>query len=296
MSRWIGLDTLNRYQNGKKLSGVIYMHRISDIRMSGISTRNFKMFRQLCGDSTLKNVVIVTNMWGQVSKEVGEAREAELKEEEMFFKPVLDKGAVMLRHNENTKYSAQNVVRCIMDNHPLSLRIQRELVDEKKDISQTGAGEDVDGELMVQTRKHRQEMRELQEEMRGGISWVTMHEFSLTVLHFSEALRVKDEVMKRELEVKARKLQEEMNRHRSEAQGRASEHSEGRQRLERHMQELIEGSHRAAERARNEHVCRMSELQRRLEKMASESQKTRADLLRQVEELRASRDQGCICM
>lgn len=158
---------LDRYQNGRKLSGVIYMHRISDIRMSGISTRNFKMFRQLCGDSTLKNIVIVTNMWGQVSKEVGEAREAELKKEEMFFKSALDKGAVMLRH-ENTEDSAWNVIRRIMDNHPLSLRIQRELVDEKREVSQTGAGEEVDGELMLQVRKHRQEMRALEEEMQGG--------------------------------------------------------------------------------------------------------------------------------
>ena len=61
--------------------------------MSGISTRNFKM----CGDGTLKNIVIVTHMWGQVSKEVGEAREAKLKKEEKFFKSALDTGAVMVR-------------------------------------------------------------------------------------------------------------------------------------------------------------------------------------------------------
>jgi hypothetical protein len=81
------------------------MHRISDVRMGGISTRNFKMFRQLCGESTLRNVVIVTNMWGEVGREVGEAREAELGSDDRFFKPVLDKGAHMLRHN-NDKTSA----------------------------------------------------------------------------------------------------------------------------------------------------------------------------------------------
>ena len=40
-----------------KLSGVIYMHRISDFKMGGISRRNFHMFRSLCGEKTLKNVV-----------------------------------------------------------------------------------------------------------------------------------------------------------------------------------------------------------------------------------------------
>ncbi len=158
----------NRYENGKKLAGVIYMHRISDFRMGGISTRSFKMFRELCGDSTLRNVVIVTNMWGEVSKEVGEAREAELAKEDIFFKPVLDKGALMSRH-ENMRDSAYGILRKIIGNHPLTLQIQTELVDQKKDISQTAAGAQLNRELMEQIQKHKNEMLVLQNEMRGGI-------------------------------------------------------------------------------------------------------------------------------
>ena len=156
----------DRYEQGKKLAGVIYIHRISDFRMGGISTRNFKMFRELCGESSLKNVVIVTNMWGEVSRDVGEAREQELATQSMFFKPVLDKGALMLRH-ENTVQSAHNILGHIISNHPLSLQIQRELVDQKKDISQTSAGAELNRELMEQIQKHKTEMRTLQEEMRG---------------------------------------------------------------------------------------------------------------------------------
>ena len=54
------------------------MHRISDFRVGGIAKRNFNMFRKLCGDETLRNVVIVTNMWGEVSPAQGAAREREL--------------------------------------------------------------------------------------------------------------------------------------------------------------------------------------------------------------------------
>jgi len=90
-----------------KLSGLIYVHRISDVRMGGISGRNFRMFRKLCGDDTLKNIVIVTNMWGEVGQAKGQMREAELKNK--FFKPTLDKGAQMLRH-DNTVESAHNIL------------------------------------------------------------------------------------------------------------------------------------------------------------------------------------------
>ncbi|KAF8910600.1 P-loop containing nucleoside triphosphate hydrolase protein [Gymnopilus junonius] len=155
-----------KYEGGKQLAGVIYLHRISDFRMGGISTRNFKMFRQLCGESSLKNVVILTNMWGEVSREVGEAREDELASKDMFFKPVLDKGGQLFRH-DNTQKAAHTVLRQIMENHPIALQIQRELVDQKKQISETAAGEELNRELMTQIRKHRDEMRSLQEEMRG---------------------------------------------------------------------------------------------------------------------------------
>ncbi|KAF9788762.1 hypothetical protein BJ322DRAFT_1050942, partial [Thelephora terrestris] len=59
------------------------------------------------------NVVIVTNMWGKVDVEVGKEREAELKREDDFFKPVLDKGTRMARH-ENTDLSAERVVRLLL--------------------------------------------------------------------------------------------------------------------------------------------------------------------------------------
>lgn len=124
------------------------------------------MFRELCGDSTLQNVIIVTNMWGEVSKDVGEARESELAGEDIFFKPVLAKGASMSRH-ENTRDSAYEILRQIIENNPLTLQIQRELVDQKKDISQTAAGAELNRELMMQIKKHEEEMRVLQNEMRG---------------------------------------------------------------------------------------------------------------------------------
>jgi hypothetical protein len=63
--------------------------------------------------------------------------------------------------------SAHNVLRHILENNPLSLQIQRELVDEKKDISQTAAGAELNRELMLQIQRHKEEMKELQAEMQG---------------------------------------------------------------------------------------------------------------------------------
>ncbi|CAA7269626.1 unnamed protein product [Cyclocybe aegerita] len=249
--RMIGLFLATTYENGKKLAGVIYIHRISDFRMGGISTRNFRMFRELCGESTLENVVIVTNMWGEVSREIGEAREAELASRDVFFQPVLQKGAQLLRH-ENTEESAHLILRHIIDNHPLSLQIQRELVDEHKDISQTAAGAELNKELMRLMEKHKKEMRELQEDLE-------------------EAIRTKDEETKRELEIETKKLQAEMNRVQSDAAGLVSQYKAEKEQMETRMHQFIEQSQLNTQQAAQKHNEQMEVLQKHLNDTTSNS-------------------------
>ena len=115
--------------------------------MGGTHMKNFRMFRNLCGEDALKNVVIVTNMWGGVEPEVGKAREAELTREDTFFKPALEKGARMIRH-DNTLSSAEVIIRLVFDNRPLPLQIQRELVNERKDVIETSAGQELNGQIL----------------------------------------------------------------------------------------------------------------------------------------------------
>lgn len=134
--------------------------------MGGISTKNFRMFKRLCGEATLQNVIIVTNMWGNIDMKVGEAREAELISEDIFFKPAVDKGAKVMRHF-NTHESAKNIVRQVLGNQPTVLQIQAEIVDEKKDILQTAAADELDRQLKEVMEKQRLEEERVRAEMEG---------------------------------------------------------------------------------------------------------------------------------
>ena len=71
------------------------------------------MFRELCGDGDLKNAVIVTNRWGEIDHREADAREAELAGGDFFYRPVLAKGAQMIRHH-NTLHSAKKIIRLIL--------------------------------------------------------------------------------------------------------------------------------------------------------------------------------------
>jgi hypothetical protein len=270
--------SVHRYENGVKLAGVIYIHRISDVRMSGIATRNFRLFRNLCGDSTLRNVVIMTNMWSRVSLEEGESREAELASQDIFFKPVLDKGGQLVRH-DNTLASAQAILQIMLRNHPMALRIQQELVDEKRDISLTAAGKELNRELAEQAERHYAELEKVRQEMK-------------------DAIRDKDEETRKELEQEQRKLHDQINQVHSDSQRLASEYGEEKQRLEQRMQELREQATRDVERAREEYERRVGEYENRLRDSANASAAEKAEIMRQLEDmqrqLNENRGGGCM--
>jgi len=59
----LSTERSDRYEDGSKLVGIIYLHRISDYQFTRTAGHNLRMFRELCGDSNLKNVILITNMF-----------------------------------------------------------------------------------------------------------------------------------------------------------------------------------------------------------------------------------------
>jgi len=262
-SQTVSTQSFARYESGSKLAGIVYIHRISDERFTGISVRNFKMFRKLCGESSLKNVVIVTNMWGKVEESVGEARERELTE--IYFKPALDKNAQLARHH-NTTQSSHDIVRRIMKNDPAPLRIQQELVDEGKNIKDTAAGEALNEELNTLIRHHEIEMNALREEMR-------------------QALKEKDEETRRELEEETRRIREQMDRMRAESNTMAAKYNLERKKMEEAVQRMQEQSRLERLRAHAEHMKQIDELKAELERNTTASTEEREAMLQRIHEL-----------
>ena len=148
-----------RYSAGKKLTGIVYIHRISDDKFGGSVAKNFQVFRELCGDKTLKNVVLVTNMWGRVTPSLGVGREKQLQSK--HFKSAIDKGARLLRYDD-TPESAQEILRTILHNEPEVLKIQRELVEDRKEVGQTGAGAELSKEMRKMMESHIKEIKQLE--------------------------------------------------------------------------------------------------------------------------------------
>lgn len=93
------------YNNETQLSGLLYLHRITDIRVGGVSYKNMKLFRKICG---LQNVLLCTTMWDRIDASIGTAREQQLQSD--FWNNMIVNGASTVRHDGN-----QQTAQAIMD-------------------------------------------------------------------------------------------------------------------------------------------------------------------------------------
>lgn len=259
--------------------------------MGGISLKNFRAFRNLCGEQTLRNVVIVTNMWGDVTPQLGEQRERELATKDEFFKPGLDKGAKMMRHN-NVLGSAQEIIRHLLKNNPMALQIQREIVDEHKDVSQTAAAAEIERELRAEREKQRIEAERVKLQMEGTSACGSPNRACM-LIGSAEGARAQEAQLRLQREEEARRRQAELNRiaaeqrwaqeqrerERREMEQRAREQAEARQReadrIHREHQEQLERERRVAEEARMRAAKEARRQQEEVQRLISQQQQGR---------------------
>lgn len=173
VATWLG----SAYEDKITLSGILYLHRISDNRLGGVSFRNLTMFKKLCGDAFYPRVFLVTTMWDKVNMVEGEGRERTLIGTNDFWGKMIQEGAKTQRHR-GTVESAKQLLDKVIGNRgvdaPSVLKVQHEMVDEHKNLDETAAGRTFEAELLKQREMHQREMKKLQEEV---MEMMEMNEF-----------------------------------------------------------------------------------------------------------------------
>jgi hypothetical protein len=163
-------EILFSYKAKKVLSGILYLHPITDRKVRGTTVRNIRVFESLIGKDPRKFVFVVTNLWDLLpDEETGVMRETELKTNEKFFKSLIDGGATLIRHR-NTKETAHEIIQQVLDkrskfprqppttlpksrnskslvsNSKDAVAIQSEMVDNNRRLGQTSAAPQLMGE------------------------------------------------------------------------------------------------------------------------------------------------------
>ena len=147
------------------LSGLLYFHRISDNRMAGSPLKNLRMFEELCGKNSFKNVILTTTMWDEVNQETGATREGELKN--IYWKAMINRGSSTARF-EGKRDSAFRLIAPLLDeaNNRNTLLLQKELVDLDLRLSETHAGQKLRSEIKQLAKQQQELLRQIREELK----------------------------------------------------------------------------------------------------------------------------------
>ncbi|KAG8797240.1 hypothetical protein FRC16_009108 [Serendipita sp. 398] len=130
----------------------------ADQRMTGSLLKNLKMFVSLCGIQSMPIVTIVTTMWSRVLKEVGEARERELKQKMWF--DMIEKGCNVKRFDGTYQSALDILADAKTVTAPL---LSTEMVAQRKKLKATAAGHELAQEIKNLVKQRKAANRKLQE-------------------------------------------------------------------------------------------------------------------------------------
>jgi hypothetical protein len=135
------------------MATIIYLHRISDNRMTGSDLDNLHMFTILCGQQVMPHVVITTTMWTKVTMEEGEVREGELKRK--FWKDMMA-GGCRIERFKDTHDSAWSIIDGLARNHRTQVALPRESVGIDLRLHETRVSTNLTKELerLIEDHKH----------------------------------------------------------------------------------------------------------------------------------------------
>jgi hypothetical protein len=147
------------------LKGVIYLHRITDVRFPRSAVKTLDIFKEICGETALKNVVLATTRWKRVKERDGVQREQNLCEH--FWKDMLDKGSQMVRYHGD-RDSAKGIIAGLIGKSTVVLDLQHELVEQEKPLSQTKAGKLVSEDVATLKEEYEKNLVELESRRRAS--------------------------------------------------------------------------------------------------------------------------------
>lgn len=247
------------FEEGTRLSGMIYLHRITDVRMTGSALRNLVMFQKLCGENAYSSVVLATTMWDLVKEATGEQREQELIESDEYWGYMRSKGSRIFRLAQ-TRKSCLEIIRYILSlDSTVVLELQDEIVNQGHQIEETKAGLQLNVDILRERKKYQAELQAMKEQMQETMALQNaelQRTFREVYNKLEENIRLKEEEqakLKQDLkEVQARKDHEfdEFKKQLADMEGARKRYDDNNRRMEEFLsskqkepyKELINGN------------------------------------------------------
>lgn len=220
------------------------------------------MFRKLCGEDVLKNVILATTFWEGVDPAVGASREDELRANSDFWGGMLAKGAKMARL-ARSKDSALALLDQISTNEKVVLGAQDEMVNQGHSVQETSAMR-ADNEGLTRTRQRWEAQKEAETAKMLAETEQARVEAATKLAQEREGLRRQRE---------SDRLAEDLRL--------AREKKEARQRYEKDLQEVRKERQRQEQRQRDEKAAMARKEREERERQEAREQAAAVEVVRQ---------------
>lgn len=144
-----------------KLAGVLFLHSLLEVRMKSGAMKNLLMFKKMVGTENLHKCRLITTKWSLQDSAISEQRETELRTNPNFWKPLLDRGAQMVRFGDSMD-SAIDIIRPLLEGPGVVLQLTKETQIKGLKLEATDAGKEVNDDLQKVKEVHLQELADLE--------------------------------------------------------------------------------------------------------------------------------------
>lgn len=150
------------------LAGVVYVHRIQDVRMIGTMVQNLNVFRSLVGQDNMDHCVLLTTKWGLEERSVAETRETELCSGQEYWRDDVRAGAKPVRFGDS-HLSALEVLTTVIQRGSFVPQLTTEYVAEGRALMDTTAGRAINKDLAEIRVSHNKELAYIRTEYARAI-------------------------------------------------------------------------------------------------------------------------------
>ncbi|KIM49723.1 hypothetical protein M413DRAFT_21883 [Hebeloma cylindrosporum] len=149
------------YIEGILLSAIVYVHNITEARMSATPHRTLLMFGELTGCKGPLSVVIATTKWDTLADtEIPAATDREQSLQKDFWNVLIHHGAIVQRFHKESDSAWKIVDNIVRTTRKTGLQFQYERVDQKKPLVKTSARIALDLPLPTLVDKQKRTMQE----------------------------------------------------------------------------------------------------------------------------------------
>ncbi|KAH7094265.1 P-loop containing nucleoside triphosphate hydrolase protein [Paraphoma chrysanthemicola] len=124
-----------------QLSGIIYLHRITDVRLQGSALRSLRALRSICGDQNIRGVIVATTMWDQLEPDmIATAFSRHEKLRKKILDELGDNGARIVALSDGRAAALELVEHFVREGSRMMLAFQHQLMKRNATLLSTDVG------------------------------------------------------------------------------------------------------------------------------------------------------------